>query len=113
MKTRNMKLLAIGAVITVMVMFAVLSGPPAGATPIAGDEEAAIYKAKCAMCHGQKAEKAFNASLSDEELVKAILEGKKGEKPPYMPAFKDKGIDEAKAKALVDHMKALKAPPSE
>jgi hypothetical protein len=30
-----------------------------------------------------------------------------------MPAYKDKGIDEAQAKALITHMKALKTPPSE
>jgi mono/diheme cytochrome c family protein len=96
-----------------LMLLAILSGPPAGATPITGDEEATIYKAKCAMCHGQKSEKAFNAELPEEELVKAILEGKKGEKPPYMPAFKDKGIDAEKAKALVSHMKGLKSPPSE
>lgn len=113
MNSRNLKLFAVAAFAVPMLMFAIMNGPPAGATPITGDDEAAIYKAKCAMCHGQKAEKSFDASLPEEELVKAILDGKKGEKPPYMPAYRDKGIDEAKAKALVAHMKALKTPPSE
>ncbi len=85
----------------------------AGAMPLTGDDEAAIYKAKCAMCHGQKAEKAFDVAMTDEEMVTAILDGKKGEKPPYMPAFKEKGIDQAKAQALVAHMRGLKNPPAE
>lgn len=113
MNVRNLKLVTIAMFLMPLLLLAIVSGPPAGATPINGDEEATIYKAKCAMCHGQKAEKAFNAEDAEEELVKAILDGKKGEKPPYMPAFKDKGIDAEKAKALVAHMKGLKTPPAE
>ena len=113
MKGRNLKLVTIAMFLVPLMLLAILGGPPAGATPINGDEEAAIYKAKCAMCHGQKAEKAFSAEHAEEELVKAILDGKKGEKPPFMPAFKDKGIDAEKAKALVTHMKGLKSPPAE
>jgi mono/diheme cytochrome c family protein len=112
MRSRKLKLFAIATTIALAAFFAVLGGPPAGATPIA-DDAATIYKAKCAMCHGQKAEKHFDPSIAEEELVKAILEGKKAEKPPNMPAYKDKGIDEAQAKALITHMKALKTPPSE
>jgi cytochrome c1 len=42
--------------------------------------------------------------------VQAILKGKKGEKPPYMPAFETKGITEDDAKALAAYMKSLRTP---
>jgi hypothetical protein len=41
-------------------------------------------------------------------MVEAVLKGKKGEKPPNMPAYQEKGITEDQAKALVAHMKSLK-----
>ena len=71
-------------------------------------DAAATYKAKCVACHGATAEKKFNATLSDAELVDAVLKGKKGEKPPNMPAYQEKGINEEQAKALVAYMKSLK-----
>jgi hypothetical protein len=37
-----------------------------------------------------------------------VLKGKKGEKPPNMPGYEEKGINEDQAKALVAHMKSLK-----
>jgi len=42
-------------------------------------------------------------------MVQAILKGKKGEKPPNMPAFEEKGITADQAKELVALMKQLKA----
>jgi mono/diheme cytochrome c family protein len=71
-------------------------------------DAAATFKAKCVACHGATAEKKFNATLSDAELVDAVLKGKKGEKPPNMPAYQEKGINEEQAKALVAYMKSLK-----
>ncbi|HEY5886038.1 MAG TPA: cytochrome c [Pyrinomonadaceae bacterium] len=73
-------------------------------------DAAATYK-KCVGCHGQKAEKKFNEALSEQELIDAILNGKKPEKPPNMPAYGDKGITSEQAKALVDYMKTLKSAP--
>jgi len=81
-----------------------------GATASAADDPAAIFKAKCAMCHSPKAEKFYDPSRPDEEQVQAILKGKKGEKPPYMPAFETKGITEDDAKALAAYMKSLRTP---
>jgi hypothetical protein len=40
-----------------------------------------------------------------------VLKGKKVEKPPHMPAYAEKGVSAEQAKALVDHMKQLKATP--
>jgi len=72
-------------------------------------DPAAYYKAKCVACHGQKAEKKFDATLTDEQYVEAILKGKKPEKPPNMPAYGEKGVTAEQAKALLDHMKQLRS----
>lgn len=68
----------------------------------------ATYKAKCQACHGAAAEKKFDATVADADLVQAVLKGKKGEKPPNMPGYEEKGINEEQAKALVAYMKSLK-----
>lgn len=71
-------------------------------------DPAAFYKAKCVICHGQKAEKKFDPALTDEQYVDAILKGKKPEKPPNMPAYGEKGVTAEQAKGLLDHMKQLR-----
>jgi cytochrome c5 len=71
----------------------------------------AYYKSKCVMCHGKKAEKKFNTTLTDDQLVDVVLKGKKVEKPPHMPGYAEKGVTAEQAKALVEHMKQLKAAP--
>ena len=72
-------------------------------------DPAAFYKAKCVACHGQKAEKKFDASLTEEQQLDAILKGKKPEKPPNMPAYGEKGVTPEQAKALLDYMKQLRS----
>lgn len=72
------------------------------------DDSAALYKSKCFACHGAKAEKKFDATKADDELIQAVLKGKKVEKPPNMPGFEEKGITADQAKALVAFMKSLK-----
>ena len=69
----------------------------------------AYYKAKCVICHGQKAEKKFDSSLPDEQLIDIVMKGKKPEKPPNMPAYGEKGVTAEQAKGLVEYMKQLKA----
>jgi mono/diheme cytochrome c family protein len=69
----------------------------------------AYYKAKCVACHGPKADKRFDASLTDEQYIDAILKGKKPEKPPNMPAYGEKGVTAEQAKGLLEHMKQLRA----
>ena len=78
-------------------------------TPVQ-DDTAAVYKAKCAMCHSPKAEKAYNPELSKEEQIQAVLKGKQAAKPPHMPAFEPKGMTADQAKALVEHMQGLRKP---
>jgi mono/diheme cytochrome c family protein len=72
-------------------------------------DPAAFYKAKCVACHGQKAEKKFDATLTEEQQLDAILKGKKPEKPPNMPAYGEKGVTAEQAKALLDYMKQLRS----
>lgn len=78
---------------------------------VQASDPAAFYKAKCVACHGQKAEKKFDSSLPDEQLIDIVMKGKKPEKPPNMPAYSDKGVSAEQAKALVEHMKLLKSAP--
>ena len=80
-------------------------------TDVQPSDTTAYYKGKCLMCHGKKAEKKFDTSLSDDQLVEIVLKGKKAEKPPHMPAYAEKGVSAEQAKALIDHMKQLKAAP--
>ena len=107
--TRNKVKVGAIAIIAIM-MFAVLAFRPnnvaAGSrTP---DDAAATYKAKCAACHTATASKFYDPAKPDEEQIDAILKGKKGEKPPYMPAFEAKGITADQAKELVEYMKGLR-----
>jgi len=72
------------------------------------DDAAALYKTKCAMCHGATAEKKVDKTKADDELIQTVLKGKKPEKPPNMPAFEERGITADQAKVLVGYMKSLK-----
>ena len=80
----------------------------AGATADDPFDAAATYKAKCVVCHGAAGEKRFDKAKTDDLLIESIMAGKKGEKPPNMPAYGEKGITSDQAKALVEYMKQLK-----
>ena len=105
---KTLKMMTLMAVVTILVAGSALMSAAAGANNAQDFDAAATYKAKCVACHGATAEKKFNTTLSDADLVTAVLKGKKGEKPPFMPAYEDKGINEEQAKALVAYMKSLK-----
>jgi len=98
--------IAITAIFLFSVVFLSVAPAQGEAQP---SDPAAYFKAKCVICHGQKAEKKFDASLTDEQYIDAILKGKKPEKPPNMPAYGEKGVTADQAKALLDHMKQLRA----
>lgn len=80
--------------------------------PASGQDVAANYKEKCAMCHGKDGQggkmgtKAFASAevqaLSDAELTAAISKGK----PPKMPAYEGK-ITDAEIKDLVAYVRSL------
>ena len=105
----KIKTITIGtvAITFVLGMLAVAAAGP----DVQPSDTAAYYKGKCLMCHGKKAEKKFDTALTDDQMVEVVLKGKKAEKPPHMPGYAEKGVTAEQAKALVDHMKHLKAAP--
>lgn len=102
-RVKKIALLLAGVMIAASILIA---SAPARAT--ADDDAAGLFKAKCAMCHGQTAEKKFDAAKADDDLIQIVLKGKQAEKPPNMPAFSDRGITADQAKALVGFMKSQK-----
>jgi mono/diheme cytochrome c family protein len=98
--------IAITAILLFSAVFLSVAPAQGEAQP---SDPAAFFKAKCVACHGQKAEKKFDASLTDEQYTDAILKGKKPEKPPNMPAYGEKGVTAEQAKGLLDHMKQLRS----
>ncbi|WP_346927232.1 cytochrome c [uncultured Arthrobacter sp.] len=110
MTTNRIKLIAIIFILLIAVVTAFYSGSPAVTGVAAAEEPAAVYKAKCAMCHSPKAEKSYDPAKSDEQHVEAILKGVKGAKPPFMPSFEAKGMTADEAKALAVYMRSLRQP---
>ena len=100
---QRMLLIFVGAIIAAFLFFG-----SNGVKATAQDDTSALYKTKCVACHGATAEKRFDASKADEELIQTTLKGRKVEKPPNMPAFEEKGITADQAKALVTFMKSQK-----
>jgi mono/diheme cytochrome c family protein len=87
------------------------------AMPLLAEDGAALFKARCAMCHGPdgsgqtpvgkslKLRDMHSAEVqkqSDAELMKIILDGK-----GKMPANKGK-LTDAEVKALVEHIRTFK-----
>ena len=105
---KTLKLMILATVMALLVAGFALISAAARANRADDFDAAAVFKAKCVACHGATAEKKFDATLADADLVQIVLKGKKGEKPPFMPAYEEKGINEEQAKALVAHMKSLK-----
>jgi len=104
-----MKMLAV-ALITLPLLALALVNPSAAPASAAAPQDfdaAAVYKAKCAMCHGQKAEKKFDSTKPDEPLVETTLKGR-DDVTPKMPGYEAKGMTADQAKALVTQMKSLR-----
>ena len=108
MKTAYLKRAGVAILLfTILTFVFLVSG--AAQTDVKFTDAASYYKdAKCVVCHGQKAEKKFNADLKDEEMVEIVLKGKKPEKQPNMPGYESKGVTAEQAKAMVDYMRSLK-----
>src|SRR6185295_17379257 len=98
----NAPKVSLGTTLVLLLMVGAILALPLQ-EPTASDP-AAFYKAKCVACHGQKAEKKFDATLADDQQVEAILKGKKAEKPPHMPGYEAKGVTADQAKALLAYM---------
>jgi cytochrome c553 len=93
-----------------VLIFSVSSTPvPAqDGAEVQPSDTANYFKAKCVICHGAKAEKKFDVALPEDQMLDAILKGRKVEKPPHMPAYEPKGVTAENAKALIAYMKQLK-----
>ncbi len=104
----RVKTIPIGIAFILLFTF-VLFGIVRAQDEVQPSDPAAYYKGKCVACHGPKAEKRFDASLTDEQYIEAILKGKKPEKPPNMPAYGEKGVSADQAKGLLDYMKQLRS----
>ena len=104
-RIRNMAI-ALTTICLLSMIF--LTAAPAQ-TEVKPSDTEAFYTAKCVMCHGKKAEKKFDPSLTDDQMLEAVMKGKKAEKPPHMPAYGEKGVTADDAKALIAHMKHLKS----
>jgi mono/diheme cytochrome c family protein len=105
---KTLKIMTLTTVVAMLVAGFALISAAARINNADDFDAAATFKAKCQVCHGAAAEKKFDAMLADADLVQIVLNGKKGEKPPFMPAYSQKGVTEEQAKALVAHMKSLK-----
>lgn len=110
MSINRVKLAAMAIIALPLFAMAMFSVPSLKVQAATADDPAATFKAKCAMCHTAKAEKFFDPAKTDDELAQTVLNGKKGEKPPFMPGFEAKGITAEDAKGLVKYMKSLRAP---
>lgn len=99
-KSIQASILGILGVLAMALTLATQNPTNAAAVPA---DAAATYKAKCVTCHGPKAEKSFNRSKSDDQLLNAALKGVK----PKMPSY-EKSLGEAACKELVAYMKSLK-----
>ena len=110
MTITKIKLFAIAFFAIPLVALSISHSAPAASAAANADDPAATFKAKCMACHTATLSKFYDPAKSDEEHVQTILNGKKGEKPPFMPAFGQKGMTEDEAKAMAAYMKTLKPP---
>ena len=86
-------------------------------TPLASwgaDDGAALYKTKCAGCHGasgegkpaMKAPALMGTKLDANQVVEHITKGESGSKAPHNKGIS--GLDDEKAKAIAEFIKTLK-----
>ena len=80
----------------------------------AADDGAALYKTKCAGCHGTKGEgkpamkspALKGTKLEANQVVEHITKGEPGSKAPHNKGIS--GLDDEKAKAIAEFIKSLK-----
>lgn len=108
MRINRIKVIAIISFVSPLLLLVLFNATPIKVSASMPGDPAATYKAKCAACHTPTASKFFDPSKADEVHVQVILKGKKGEKPPYMPGYEEKGMTEDEAKGLAAYMRTLK-----
>lgn len=89
-----------------LAVFAFMSG-----MAFAAEDGAAIYKAKCAGCHGAAGEGKVGpalkgTSLSADQIADALLKGAPGKKAPHGKAIA--GLTADQAAAVATYLKGLK-----
>jgi mono/diheme cytochrome c family protein len=72
---------------------------------------AAIFKAKCGICHGADGQGKVGpalkgTSLSADDIVAMLTKGNDAKKPPHKKPIA--GLSEEEIKAVADHVKSLK-----
>ena len=92
--------------VVILTVFAMMSG-----MAFAAEDGAAIYKAKCAGCHGAAGEGKVGpalkgTSLSADEIADALLKGAPGKKAPHGKAMA--GLTADQASAVAAYVKSLK-----
>jgi len=103
-----LKKISVGLVLLPVLGVILLSSAAQSSSAAVQDfDAAATFKAKCAMCHGQTAEKKFDATKADDVLEGTILKGNDAV-TPKMPSYEAKGITPEQARALAAYMKSLK-----
>lgn len=93
-------------VVFVAVVLAMTTG-----TMLAADDGAAIYKSKCAMCHGANGEgkmgpKLAGTSMSEADIETQLTKGVAGKKAPHAKPMS--GLTDDQAKAVATYVKGLK-----
>lgn len=77
----------------------------------AAEDGAAVYKTKCAACHGASGEGKMGpalkgTSLSDAQIDEVLTKGAAGKKAPHSKAIS--GLTDDQAKAVATYVKSLK-----
>jgi len=83
-------------------------------TSRSAEDGGALYKSKCAMCHGangegkpaMKAPALKGTTKTVEQITEHILKGESTSKPPHNKGVS--GVNEAQAKAIAEFVKTLK-----
>ena len=94
-----------------MVLLVVSNLAVWAALPAFAADGAAIYKAKCAVCHGSEGQgksgpAVKGTSLSADQIKDLVIQGSDAKKAPHKKAFA--GVSADDARALADYLKTLK-----
>ena len=104
----TLKKISIGLVVLPLFGVLLLSAGTRGSSAAVQDfDAAATYKAKCAMCHGQKAEKKFDPAKDDAVHISITMKGR-DDVTPKMPGYEAKGLTEEQAKTIVAYMRSIR-----